>query len=96
VNVMARRVETITVRRVTYRVQRVADPEALLLPVKFVLHDPRGRSWLLIPSKDRPDRLVARAPMTHFSSFRLPPTSLIRVLFAEDEDGKLVIAPHDA
>ena len=88
--------QTITVRRVSYRVERVASPEAFLLPVHFVLHSPRGRRYLLIPSKDRPDRLVARAPITHFSPFRLPPASLIRILFAEDEQGNLVIAPHDA
>ena len=69
---MGTRVDTITVRKVTYRVRRVTDPEAFLL-MKFVLHSPRGRCYLLMPSKDRPDRLVARAPMTHFSPPRLPP-----------------------
>ncbi len=93
---MAARVETITVRNVRYRVERIANPEWFLLPVRFVLHDPRGRRWLLMLSKERPDRLLACTPISHFSPFRLLPTSLLGVAFAEDEEGNLVIAPHDA
>ncbi len=91
---MAKSVETITICNVTYRVQRVASPEAFLLPVHFVLHSPRGRRYLLIPSKERPDRLVGIAPLTHFSPPRMPP--FIGVFFAITDEGKLVIAPADA
>ncbi len=93
---MALGLDTITVGRRTYRVQRVANPEALLVPVRFILYDPHGRRWLLGPSTERPEHLVARAATSPFSALRLPPMSLIRVLFAEDEHGKLVIAPRDA
>ncbi len=54
---------TITVRNVRYRVERIANPEWFLLPVRFVLHDPRGRRWLLMLSKERPDRLLACPPI---------------------------------
>ncbi len=86
--------QTITVCRVTYRVQRVTNPEAFLLPVRFLLHSPRGRRYLLIPSKERPDRLVGIAPLTHFSLPRMEP--FIGVFFAVTDDGRLVIAPPDA
>jgi hypothetical protein len=86
---------TIIVRNVRYRVERIANPEWLLLPVRFVLHDPRGRRWVLMVSKERPDRLLACTPISQLSPFRLP-ASLLGVAFAEDEEGNLVIAPHDA
>jgi hypothetical protein len=87
---------TIIVRNIRYRVERIANPEWFLLPVRFVLHDPRGRRWVLMVSKDRPDRLVACTPISHFAPFRLLPASLLGVAFAEDERGNLRIAPHDA
>ncbi len=80
---------TITVRNVRYRVERIANPEAFLLPLRFVLHDPRGRRWLLGPSRERPDRLVGIAPIRDLGSFRMSP--FIGLWFA-DEDGKLVLA----
>ncbi len=92
---MALGLDTITVGRRTYRVQRVANPEALLVRVRFILYDPHGRRWLLGPSTERPEHLVARAPLTHVSPLRLPPASLIRVRFAEDEQGNLGLAPLD-
>ena len=85
--------QTITVCRVSYRVERVKDPYAHLIPVHFVLHDPRGRSYLVVPSRQRPDRLIAISRLTHFSPYR--PTPFGGVFFAV-EDGKLVIAPLDA
>ena len=87
---------TIIVRNVRYRVERIANPEWFLLPVRFVLHDPHGRRWLLMLSKERPDRLLACTPISHFAPFRLLPASLLGVAFTEDEEGNLVIAPHDA
>ena len=87
---------TIIVRNVRYRVERIANAEWFLLPVRFVLHDPRGRRWVLMLSKERPDRLLACTPISHFAPFRLLPTSLVGVAFAEDEEGNLVIAPLDA
>ncbi len=85
---------TIQFGRATYQVERIKEPHAHLIPVHFVLHSRRGRRYLLVPSKQRPDRLVDIAPMTHFSPFRLTP--LPDVWFAVADDGKLVIAPADA
>jgi hypothetical protein len=87
---------TITVRNVRYRVERIANPEWFLLPVRYVLHDPRGRRWVLMVSRERPDRLVACTPISHFAPFRLLPASLLGVAFAEDERGTLRVAPHDS
>ena len=84
---------TIRVRRTTYRVEPIAPSEAHLIPVHFVLHDPRGRRYLLVPDRRRPDRLVAIAPITHFSRYRRTP--LGGVWFAVEE-GELVIAAADA
>jgi hypothetical protein len=50
---------TIIVSNVRYGVERIANPDWFLLPVRFVLHDPRGRRWVLMVSRERPDRLVA-------------------------------------
>ncbi len=66
------------------------------MPLRFVLHDPEGRRWLLMLSKERPDRLLACTPISQLSAFRLLPASLLGVAFAEDQQGNLVIAPHDA
>jgi hypothetical protein len=88
--------QTITVKRVKYLVERFRQSDTDPLPIRFILHSPRGGIYWLVPSAERLDRLVARAPMTAFSPFRLPPRHLIGVWFAEDEDGKLVIAPADA
>ncbi len=87
-------VETIKVRRIEYRVERVKEPHAHLIPVHFVLHSPRGRRYLLVPDRRRHDRLVAIAPMTHFSRYR--PTPFGGVWFMVTDDGKLVVAPADA
>ena len=84
---------TIRFGRTTYLVERVKEPHAHLIPVHFVLHDPRGRSYLLVPATRRPDRLVAIARITHFAPYR--PTPFGGVWFTM-EDGKLVIAPADA
>jgi len=94
VKVMARQVETITIRKVTYRVQRVTNPEVFLLPVKLVLHSPRGKSYLLIPDRRRSDRLIGIAPITHFSLPRMSP--FIGMWFAISEHGTLMVAPADA
>ena len=75
-----------------YLVERIKDPHAHLIPVHFVLHDPRGRSYLLVPATRRPDRLVAIARITHFSPYR--PTPFAGIWFAV-EGGKLVIAAPD-
>ena len=84
---------TISFGRTTYRVERIKEPHAHLIPVRFVLHGPRGRRYVLIPDSRRPDRLVAHAPITHFSPYR--PTPFGRMWFAV-ADGKLVIASPDA
>ena len=84
---------TIRFRRTTYRVERIKEPHAHLIPVHFVLHDPRGRTYLVVPSRQRPDRLIAISRITHFSPYR--PTPFGGVWFTV-EDGKLVIAAPDA
>ena len=91
---MAPPFQTIKVRRVSYLVEPVKDPHAHLIPVYFVLHNPRGRRYLLVPSKERPDRLIGLARMTHFSPYR--PTPFCGVFFAVQDDGKLVVAGPDA
>jgi len=85
-------VETIRFGRTAYLVEQVKESDASLLAVRFVLHGPRGRRYLLVPDTRRPDRLVAIAPMTHFSRFR--PTPFGGVWFAAEK--KLMIAPPDA
>jgi len=85
--------QTITVCRVSYRVERVKDPYAHLIPVHFVLHDPRGRSYLVVPSRQRPDRFTAISRITYFGPYRPPPFP--GVWFAV-EDGKLAVATADA
>ena len=90
---MAATLNTITFRRTTYLVERIKEPHAHLIPVYFVLHDPRGRCYLLVPDRRRRDRLVAIARLTHFSPYR--PTPFGGVWFAVEDD-KLVIAAPDA
>jgi len=70
------------------------ESDAALLPVRFVLHHPRGRRYIVVPDSRRPDRFVALAPLTHFSPYRWP-TPFAGIWFAV-EDGKLVIAGPDA
>ena len=84
---------TIQFGRTTYRVERIKEPHAHLIPVHFVLHSPRGRRYLLVPDRRRLDRLVAIAPLTHFSPYR--PTPSGGVWFTV-EGGKLIIAAPDA
>ena len=79
--------------RTKYLVERVREGESDLLPIRFVLHDPRGRSYLVVPSRQRPDRLIAISRITHCTPYR--PTPFGGVFFAV-EDGKLVIAAADA
>ncbi len=78
-----------------YLVERVKESDTHPIPVRFVLHDARGRSYLLVPDTRRADRFTAMAPITHFSWFR--PTRFGGVWFAV-EGGRLVIAPgtHDS
>ena len=85
--------KTIQFGRTAYRVERVKESETHLLRVRFVLHSPRGRRYLLVPASRRPDRLFAIARITHFSPYR--PTPFGGVWFAV-EGGKLVIAVPDA
>lgn len=82
---------TIRFRRTTYVVERIKEPH--LIPVHFVLHSPRGRRYLLVPDRRRPDRLVAIARLTHFSPYRATPFG--GVWFAV-EGGTPVIAELDA
>jgi hypothetical protein len=86
--------ETIRFGRIDYRVERVKESETHLLRVRFVLHSPRGRRYLLVPDRRRPDRLVAIAPITHFAPFR--PTPFNGTWFEVEENGTLVVAPPDA
>ena len=79
--------------RTAYFVEQIKESDASLLAARFVLHGPRGRRYVLVPDTHRPDRLVALAPVTHFSRFR--PTPFGGVWFAV-EGGKLVIAAPDA
>jgi len=90
---VAATLNTIRFGRTTYRVERIKDPDAHLIPIHFVLHSPRGRCYLLVTATRRPDRLVAIARITHFSPYR--PTPFAGIWFAV-EDGKLVIAATDA
>lgn len=83
--------ETIRFGRTAYLVEQIKESDASLLAVRFVLHGPRR--YLLVPDTRRPDRLVAIAPVTHFSRFR--PTPFGGVWFAVEE-GNLVIAAADA
>ena len=85
--------DTITVGRRTYLVEPVNDIEVFSIPVRFILHDPRGRKYPLVPHPHRPDQLVACATTVPFSRFR--PTPLAGVRFAV-EDGRLVVAAPDA
>ncbi len=87
---------TITVRYVRYRVERIANADWFILRIRYVLHDRCGRRWVLMWSRERPDRLVACAPISHFAPFLPLPASLLGVAFAEDDEGNLVVAPHDA
>ena len=91
--VVAATLNTITFRRTTYLVEKIKDSDAHLLPVRFVLHGPRGRRYLLVPDRGRRDRLVAIARLTHFSPYR--PTPFGGVWLAV-EGGRLVIAAPDA
>jgi len=84
---------TISFGRTTYRVERVKEPHAHLIPVHFVLHSPRGRRYLLVPDRRRPDRLVAISCLTHFSSYRLTPFGGV---WFTVEHGRLDIAAPDA
>jgi hypothetical protein len=43
---MGATLDTITVSRRTYLVERVSEIDVGSLPVRFVLHDPRGRTYL--------------------------------------------------
>lgn len=84
---------TIKFGRTAYVVEQIKESDASPLGVNFVLYGPRGRRYLLVRDPCRPDRLVALAPITHFSRFR--PTPFGGVWFAV-EHGKLVIAAPDA
>ena len=91
---MTTRVETITVRRVKYLVERWKRSDRDALDIRFILHGPTRDYWV-VASEDRRDRLIVRCP-TQLSAFRLPPRHLIGVWFAEDQDGKLILAPKDS
>ena len=91
--VVAAPLNTIRFKRTTYLVERIRASDAQLLAVRFVLHDPRGRRYLLVPDTRRPDRLVAIARMTHVSPYRRTPFA---DLWFKAEDGRLVIAAPDA
>lgn len=88
------KLDTIRVGRRTYRIEAVTESEVLVPHARFILHDPRGQKYVLVPDAHRPDLLVALAPVTPFSRFR--PTPFGRVCFAVEDDGKLVLATPDA
>ena len=90
---MALSLDMITIGRHTYVVERVKDMDAFSMPVRFVLHDPRGRKYPLVPHPHRPEHLIARAPLSPFSRFR--PVPLTGVRFAVEED-RLVLVGSDA
>ena len=90
---MASKLKTFRFRRRTYLIETVEESDAYVLVVRFVLHGPGGRRFLLVPETLRPDRLVAIAPITHFSRFRPTPFG---GRWLAVEDGKLVIASPDA
>lgn len=85
--------DTIRVGRRTYYVEPVTETEVHQLPVRFILHDRAGRKYPVIPDGRHPDRLVAIAPLTHFTKYRPGPCD--DVAFAV-EGGRLVIAASDA
>jgi len=70
---------------VTYCVEQI-EVNSRILPVRFVLHRPRGRRYLLGPDIRRPDRLFVAS---------VPPHPFSGRWFAV-EGGKLVIAAPDA
>ncbi len=85
--------DTIHVGRRVFSVEPVTETEVGSLPVRFILHDRAGRKYPVIPDRRHPDRLVAIAPLTHFSKYRQGPCD--GVAFAV-EGGRLVIAASDA
>jgi hypothetical protein len=87
------KLETIKVGRRTYLVESVAESDVHIPHVLFVLHDPRGRKYVLVPDPQRPDRLVGFAPVTYFSRFRPTPFGGLR--FVVEDDGKLTVAVLD-
>ena len=84
---------TIRFGRRTYLVEPVAVSDVDLAPARFILHDPRGRKYLLVPDAGRPDRLVAVAPITPFAPYR--PRPFPGTWFTVTDEGRLVIAPPD-
>ena len=66
--------DTITVRGTDHLVEQVK-AYAHVIPVHFVLHDSRGRSYLVVPSRERPDLLVALPRITHFAPYRPTPVA---------------------
>jgi hypothetical protein len=80
-------------RRKTYCVEPATETDVDLLPVRFILHDRAGRKYPVIPDGRHPDRLVAIAPLTHFTKYRPGPCD--GVSFAV-EGGRLVIAASGA
>lgn len=82
----------IKVGRISYLVEPATPADTHVIPIRFILHHPRGPKYLLIPETGRPDRLVAIRPITAFARYR--PTPLGGTRFAVD-DGKLVLATSD-
>jgi hypothetical protein len=85
--------DTIRVGRSTYGVEAVTETEIGFLPIRFILHDRAGRKYPVIPDGRHPDRLVAIAPLTHFTKYRPGPCDAVS--FAV-EGGRLVITASDA
>ena len=86
--------QTIIFRRTKYLVERVERSENDGLDIRFILHSPSGRTFWVVPSKGRPDRLIALSRFTHFSPFRPSPFS--GIWFAVANDGTLAFAAPDA
>ncbi len=69
--------------------EQITESDASLLAARFVLHGPRR--YLVVADTRRPDRLIAIAPVTHFSRFR--PTPFGGVWFAVEKENLVIAAP---
>ena len=81
-------VGSFTYKRTAYFYEYVEDPDAQVLKLVYIIRGPRGGSYGLLRTADRPELLFA---------VNLHRSFLARTPFGGDlfrvEDGKLVIAP---
>jgi hypothetical protein len=85
--------QTIVLRRVKYLVERFQCSASEALDIRFILHGPTRDYWI-VPSTERPDRLIAISRISYFGAFRHSPFA--GIWFTVTDDGKLIRAGHDA